>query len=671
MNVLRYCLLLLAVVSVSFVGCKKGPAKAKWTILAYYDGNCDLDISRNGNSWVVAEAQEAEEVGSTDDVQMIAMVGSVRLGGQCKYYRIEKHENEMPDSLKSTVLEELGTKAMSNPTVLTDFIKYAIDKYPAEHYMLMIKNHGGGWKGACLDQQNGGGAMMTMPQIRQALQAVGDTFRFDVITFDACLMGMCEVAYELRDRADYLVASQFVTYAGTYGSAEWLGYLTANDTASGLTLAKKVVTSCMNANIAHGFTGQQAVIDLSQMQALASKVATFGIELVTASGSYSGEILDAFVHTNSTELDDRANCDLLEFCNLVRQEQGLKTIPQIMTATTDVINALSAAVPMTMTNAVGLSRGGLCIYIPYQAQMFDSANYVQCEWRSTNWHSFISQLIAALGGGGGGEGWISLNSNPTGATIWVNGTNTGSQTPALMSGAPNTYQIKLTLSGYVDWQQDVTIRAGETTAVNATLQPQGGGEGWISINSTPQGATIWVNGTNTGSQTPALMSGAPATYQIKLTLTGYQDWQQNVSINANETTYVNATLQPQGGGQLNVSGTVTWPGHSLSNYCIAFLDTSHTSTIYPIGIVQVNPGNGAYTIQLDLGGPLEAYVEAFDDVDNNGNIDPGEGLGWWDQNGNNEWDDMLTFQPGQTVTNANIVLQTQDKDKPFKYRFGK
>jgi hypothetical protein len=343
----------------------------------------------------------------------------------------------------------------------------------------------------------------------------------------------------------------------------------------------------MNANNAQQFTGQQAVIDLSKMDALASKVGTFGNTLVTASGNCSGEILDAFVHTNSTDLDDPANCDLLEFCNLVRQEPNLKLIPQIMTATTDVINAISAAVPMTMTNAMGLSRGGLCIYIPYQTNMFDSANYVQCEWRSTNWHSFVSKLIGALGGGGGGD------------------------------------------------------------------------KGWISINSTPQGAAIWVNGTNSGATTPALLEGAPNTYQIKLTLSGYQDWQQDVAITAGETTYVNATLQQQGGGdQLTVSGTVTWSGHSLSNYCIAFLDTSHTTTIYPVGIVQVNPGNGAYTIQVTLGGVLPAYVEAFDDVNNNGSIDTGEGFGYWDQNNNGEWDDMINFQPGQTVTNANIGLQT-------------
>lgn len=588
MKALRFCLLLLAVVAIGFVGCKKGPAEAKWTILAYYDGNCDLDVSRNGNSWVVAEAQEAEQVGSTGDVQVIAMVGSVRLGGKCKYYHIEKNQDELPDSLKSTVLEDLGTKAMSNPTILTDFIKYAIDKYPAEHYMLMIKNHGGGWKGACLDQQNGGGAMMTMPQIRQAL----DTFHFDIIAFDACLMSMCEVAYELRTSADYMVASQFVTYAGTYGSAEWLGFLTANDTASGLTLAKKIALACMNANDRNGFTGHQAVTDLSKMDALASKMGTFANVLVTASGDYGSEVLDAFVHTHSTELDDAANCDLLEFCNNIRQEPNLKNIPQIMTATTDVINALSTAISDTRTNAVGLSRGGHCIYIPYQTDMFDSTDYVKCQWSSTNWHSFISKLIEALGGGGG--------------------------------------------------------------------------KGVIQINSTPTGAAIWVNGSNTQAVTPATMQADPGNYEIKLTLSGYYDWIDTVACQANCTTYVNAQLQQQGGGAATVTGTVTYSGGGLpSAYTRAFLDTVAYDTLaVPIAQGQVNPTNGSYTISINIAAARQVLAEAWDDANNNGHFDSGDGWWFYDPDGDQQWTaaDLFTITPGGTTPNINITIR-QGKDR--------
>ncbi|MEO0107629.1 MAG: clostripain-related cysteine peptidase, partial [candidate division WOR-3 bacterium] len=255
-----------------------GKGKAKWTIIAYYDGNCDLDLTKNGTSWVIAEAQEIEKVGSTDNVHVVAMVGSLKTGGQCKYYHLEKHENELPDQLRSPILENLGTKDMSDKTTLKNFITYARQKYPAEHYMLMLKDHGGGWRGAMIDAQNGAGSMMTLPDLASAM----DTFHFDIVAFDACLMGMVEVAYELRQRANYLVASQFVTYAGTYGGAEWLGWLAANPNCSPLDLAKKIVEACLNADIAKQFIGQMAVIDLSKLDALASRIGTLGNDLVTA-----------------------------------------------------------------------------------------------------------------------------------------------------------------------------------------------------------------------------------------------------------------------------------------------------------------------------------------------------------------------------------------------------
>ena len=51
---LRYCLLLLAAAGLLFTGCKQN--KAKWTILAYYDGNNNIDEMANGTSAGIAEA---------------------------------------------------------------------------------------------------------------------------------------------------------------------------------------------------------------------------------------------------------------------------------------------------------------------------------------------------------------------------------------------------------------------------------------------------------------------------------------------------------------------------------------------------------------------------------------------------------------------------------------
>ncbi|MEO0079630.1 MAG: clostripain-related cysteine peptidase [candidate division WOR-3 bacterium] len=575
----------VAAVSLLLPACKKGTAKAKWTILAYMDGNNNLDYSQNGNSFVIGDAQEMEKVGSTSEVQIVALLGSLKTGGNCKYYHIEKFENEMPDSLHSTVLENLGTKDMSDKQTLLNFIRYGIEHYPAEHYLLIIDDHGGGWRGACSDEQNGAGDLMSMPDIRAAL----DTFHFDVIVFHACLMSMVEVAYELKDNADYMVACQFtMPMQSILGSEQWLGQLVANPDMAPLDIAKKIVEAVDATARAKQKQSHMAVTDLSALGGLAAKIATLGNNLVTETGNHWGEVLDAFNNTHYTQYDDPAFVDLREFCKKVLQEPNLQNINLIKNAAQDVIDAINAAVPMTMTNVTGLTRGGLCIHFPYQAQLFDSANYVRLRFSSTNWAAFLSKFIASTGGGGGG-----------------------------------------------------------------------GDKGWISVNSNPQGATIWYDGNNTGATTPAVIGNVPAgQHQIKLTLTGYQDWQENVNVTANCTTYVNATLI-QSGNQATVSGSASWPGHGLSSHCFAFVDTVGGSVAYPIASGQVNQSTGAFTVTVNLSQPLMILVDVWDDVNGNSQYDPGvDGWGFWDRNGNNQWDygDLIQLNPGGSITGVSVVL---------------
>ncbi|MEO0078281.1 MAG: clostripain-related cysteine peptidase [candidate division WOR-3 bacterium] len=668
MRTARLVLLAVIVVALAFVGCKKD-TKAKWTILAYMDGNNNLDTLQNGSSWVIGDCQELEEVGSTDDVQIVAMVGSLRKGGNSKIYHIQKHLNEQPDQISSTVLEDLGGKDMSDKATLRDFVRKYVSQFPAERYMLIIDDHGGGWYGACEDNQNGSGDMMSMPEMREALK---DTVKFDVIVFHACLMSMVEVAYELKDCANYMVACQFtMPMQSVLGSDKWLADLVANPDISPLDISKKIVDAVYQTAGEKQKDCHMAVTDLSKIQALAAKVKDLGNNIVTEVGDDWGEVLQAFNETHYTQYDHPAFVDLREYAKKIKQMPNLQNRNMIKTAADDVIAAINDAVPLTKTNVTAIPRGGLCIHFPYKTELFDSVKYVKLQFASWNWQNFLSKFIALAGGGGGGgggdKGWLSVNSTPQGAAIWVNGSNTGAQTPAVFRADPATYQLKLTLTGYLDWEQNVTVRVGETTYVNAQLQQQGGGgdKGWLSINSTPQGATVWVNGANTGYRTPVILEGPPNSYQIKLTLTGYLDWEQSATIRANETTYINAQLQQQGGGgAATVTGTVRWQGGgNPSPRTWVFIDTvDNQGYVHPIAQAQVNPANGNYSVQVNITSPRQVVAEAWDDANGNSQPDAGDGWGFYDPDGNQQWTvaDMFTISPGQTTSNINITLYQQD-----------
>ncbi|MEK7274972.1 MAG: CARDB domain-containing protein [Candidatus Desantisbacteria bacterium] len=67
-------------------------------------------------------------------------------------------------------------------------------------------------------------------------------------------------------------------------------------------------------------------------------------------------------------------------------------------------------------------------------------------------------------------GSISITSTPDAANVWLDEINKGTVTPLILSSIiPGTHTIKLTKDGYHDWSGTVTVSAGTTTDVIATL----------------------------------------------------------------------------------------------------------------------------------------------------------------------------------------------------------
>ena len=107
---------------------------------------------------------------------------------------------------------------MNDPEVLKGFINFAEENYPAEKYDLILWDHGSGPNGFCNNEQEylEASDTMSVPEIMDALlnnkivDPDGDgkqDNKFDMLDFDACLMGSVEVLLALADYADYYIAS--------------------------------------------------------------------------------------------------------------------------------------------------------------------------------------------------------------------------------------------------------------------------------------------------------------------------------------------------------------------------------------------------------------------------------------------------------------------------------
>ena len=112
-----------------------------------------------------------------------------------------------------TEFELLGEQNTGHPQALAEFIDWSVDQAPAEHYALVMWDHGSGLQGFNYDDLDGTTSdHLTTPEF---VEVLADPQRpdFDVIAFDACLMALAEVGFSLADYADVFVASQEVVGA--------------------------------------------------------------------------------------------------------------------------------------------------------------------------------------------------------------------------------------------------------------------------------------------------------------------------------------------------------------------------------------------------------------------------------------------------------------------------
>lgn len=235
-----------------------------WTVMVFLNGDNDLSQA----AW--RDLNSMEQVGSTDRVNIVVQFDSY-FGGANRY--LVKRDYD-PYRVTSPILESLGEVNMGDPQVLSDFIRFCAREFPAEKYMLVIWNHGSGFKGATRDISfdDTAGDALTIPQVAEALSS-GYRYlgkKIDLLGMDACLMAMVEVAYEIKDYARVFVSSQELEPEEGWNYQTLLKSLVQNPSLGERELARIIVDSYI-AFYPYGSVTQSAV-DLGKVDALVQAV---------------------------------------------------------------------------------------------------------------------------------------------------------------------------------------------------------------------------------------------------------------------------------------------------------------------------------------------------------------------------------------------------------------
>ncbi|MDQ7826629.1 MAG: clostripain-related cysteine peptidase [Candidatus Eremiobacteraeota bacterium] len=180
----------------------------KWLFLNYIAADCNL------TEYQLKNIDNQELVGSDNNTHVVAYVDvgpkpnpmDNTWQGARSYY---VNKDDTPNKINSELIAEYGDHVdMSDPKTLTKYVVDAVGKFPADHVCLVLNDHGGGFTGAMSDETDGN--FMSVPQIRDALDKAQEVTgkKIDIIGFDACLMAEAEVAYELKDKANIMLAAE-------------------------------------------------------------------------------------------------------------------------------------------------------------------------------------------------------------------------------------------------------------------------------------------------------------------------------------------------------------------------------------------------------------------------------------------------------------------------------
>ena len=119
--------------------------------------------------------------------------------------------------------ETLPLQSMADPETLSDYIRWAAEKYPAHKYALVLWDHGGGSKTGIFIDELFEGDVMYLDELHDAFQGGG--VNFEAVLFDACMMANLETAYAIKDNAKWMIASEEVVAGKGTAMASWLQQL--------------------------------------------------------------------------------------------------------------------------------------------------------------------------------------------------------------------------------------------------------------------------------------------------------------------------------------------------------------------------------------------------------------------------------------------------------------
>lgn len=367
----------------------------KWTVLVYMNAANDLDQFSDLN------VNQLEKVAGNPDVRYVvqwkqAVIPGVSDNPSFTGTRRYLIKQDTTNSIASELVQNMGNNVdMGDKSTLNEFINWGKTFYPAQHYVLVVWNHGNGWRrgvernyptrAVSYDDEFG-----TSIQTWELAQAIGNN-HFDMIAWDASLMQMIEVAHEIKDQADYIVGSEESPPGAGYPYDLIFAKFRDNPDDTPLNLSKSFVDGMLQGYASDNLAKiTQSVIDTSQLSNLATQVDGLAQVLIANQGSLGSLVPSVRANAKSySPTGGRVYRDLQDVCE--RLKAGTSIVP-LQTACDNVLAAIGSTIKWEGHNANSAGSHGISIDFSSSSQFGSVASdYANLRFSNdTNWNEWLT-----------------------------------------------------------------------------------------------------------------------------------------------------------------------------------------------------------------------------------------------------------------------------------------
>lgn len=182
------------------------------------------------------------------------------------------------------------------------------------------------------------------------------------------------------------------------------------------------------------------------------------------------------------------------------------------------------------------------------------------------------------------EGFLSIESDPAGAIVWVDGQFAGSTPLTREVSAGGNHLVLIEQAGYQSWSAIHSADQGETIHISALLTAMASKRGYLSCSSSPSGASVYIDGSYRGNTPLTVGNLNIGSHMIELRMAGYEKLQSEFQVKASETTSLHLDLKP----------------YTRDTGAIRIWSTPSGASVYVNGNYQGTTLGGGYVDSIDI-----------------------------------------------------------------------